>query len=102
MSLDVDYSDEANRIAIAIGQEPFHWEQSGYPEPTAHWKHLWDDGCAICKVGYAPWALRLVIDRILALHENATPDSSAQVPAIGSAPSSAVEPDGTPTEGDAR
>ncbi len=63
-----DFSPEADRISWAVTATPLHWRQSGYPQPTAHNQHIYDAGCAICKAGHAPWALRIVIDAILAEH----------------------------------
>lgn len=58
------YSEAADRITAAITSRPLPWIDC-YGETERHDQHGWMDGCAICKAGYAPWALRIVIDAVL-------------------------------------
>lgn len=62
---DRGFTRRADELTWIITSRPVWWKESGYPPPTPHDQHLYDDGCAICKAGHAPWALRLVIDAVL-------------------------------------
>lgn len=58
------FSEAADRITYAISSAPLPWIDC-YGEAERHDTHMWDDACAICKAGYAPLALRVVIDAVL-------------------------------------
>lgn len=68
-----EFSPEVERITKELGDMPLSlpigdglwWPLCESP----HWTHIHHDACAICKAGDAPYALRLVIERVLALAE---------------------------------
>lgn len=70
------FSEAADRITACICSRPLPWIDC-YGEAERHDLHGWMDSCAICKAGYAPWALRVVIDAVL--------DAALSDPAIADA-----------------
>lgn len=85
------FSEAADRITYAISSSALPWIDC-YGEAERHDLHGWMDSCAICKAGYAPWALRVVIDAVL----DAALSDPAIADALVAARSRALRPESTP------
>lgn len=66
------FSDEAEWLSWLVSGRKLGWmtyDDGTVVEPTtAHGEHIFDSSCAVCKVGHAPAALRVVIDAVLDAH----------------------------------
>lgn len=58
------FSDAADRLTYVIAAQALPWIDC-YGETGRHDQHLEQGGCAICRAGHAPHALRVVIDAVL-------------------------------------